>query len=398
MNKIIISFLTTFLAFSFLSQAIADDIKIGVILGFTGPIESLTPTMASSAELAMKEVSDSGLLLDGANVSSIRADSTCVDAGAAVSAAERLVTSDNVAAIMGADCSGVTTAIANNVAVPNGVTIISPSATSPALTDIDDKGYFFRTAPSDARQGQVLAQVVLDRGINEVAVTFTNNDYGKGLSDSFVNAFKAMGGSVTAEVPHEDGKGDYSAEVATLSASGAKEVAVLGYVDQGGRGIIQNSIETGAFSRFILADGMIGDSLIENVDGDLSGTFGTLPGSESEGANMFKSLASSNNISDGTGPFEPESYDAAALIMLAIQAGNSADRSSIAQNVMGVANAPGTEIFPGELAKALEILKDGGEVNYQGATNVEFSDVGEASGSYKELEIGNGKFNTVTVR
>ena len=256
-------------------QASTDEIKIGVILGFTGPIESLTPTMASSAELAMKEASDSGLLLGGATVSSVRADSTCVDAGAATSAAERLVTSDNVAAIMGADCSGVTTAIANNVAVPNGVTMISPSATSPALTDIDDKGYFFRTAPSDARQGQVLAQVVMDRGINEVAVTYTNNDYGKGLSDSFVNAFKAMGGSVTTEVPHEDGKGDYSAEVSTLSASGASEVAVLGYVDQGGRGIIQNSMETGAFSRFILADGMIGDSLIENVA--VSYTHLTLP-------------------------------------------------------------------------------------------------------------------------
>ena len=378
------------------SNADGHGIKMGIILGFTGPIESLTPAMAASAELAFKEASDSGSLLGGKKISVTRADSTCVDSAAAVTAAEGLV-SGGAVAIMGADCSGVTTAIANNVAVPNGVTIISPSATSPALTDIDDKGYFFRTAPSDARQGQVLAQVVMDRGINEVAVTFTNNDYGKGLSDSFVNAFKAMGGSVTAEVPHEDGKGDYSAEVSTLSASGAKEVAVLGYVDQGGRGIIQNSMETGAFSRFILADGMIGDSLIENVDGDLSGTFGTLPGSESEGANMFKSLASSNDI-PGDGPFEPESYDAAALIMLAIQAGNSADRSSIAQNVMGVANAPGTEIFPGELAKALEILKDGGEVNYQGATNVEFSDVGEASGSYKELEIGNGKFNTVTVR
>ena len=93
MNKVIISFLTTFLTFSLISQATADDVKIGVILGFTGPIESLTPTMASSAELAMKEVSDSGLLLDGANVSSVRADSTCVDAGAAVSAAERLVLS-----------------------------------------------------------------------------------------------------------------------------------------------------------------------------------------------------------------------------------------------------------------------------------------------------------------
>ena len=108
-------------------------------------------------------------------------------------------------------------------------------------------------------------------------------------------------------------------------------------------------------------------------------------------------IAKKNNIYT-SGLFIGESYDAAALIMLAIQAGNSADRSSIAQNVMGVANAPGTEIFPGELGKALEILKDGGEVNYQGATNVEFSDVGEASGSYKELEIGNGEFNTIQVR
>ena len=378
-------------------QSSSGEIKVGVILGFTGPIESLTPTMAGSAELAMKEASDSGALLGGSTIASARADSTCIDSAAATSAAERLVTADNVAAIMGADCSGVTTAIANNVAVPNGVTMISPSATSPALTTIEDKGFFFRTAPSDARQGQVLAQVVMDRGIDTLAVTYTNNDYGKGLSDSFVNSFKALGGTVTAEVPHEDGKADYSAEVATLSASGASELAVLGYVDQGGRGIIQNSLDTGAFSRFILADGMIGQSLIDNVDGDLSGTFGTLPGSESEGANMFIKLASANGI-PGDGPFEPESYDAAALIILAMQAGNSADRSSIANNVMGVANEPGTKIYPGELGKALKILKEGGEVNYEGATNVEFSEVGEASGSYKELEIGGGKFNTIQVR
>jgi branched-chain amino acid transport system substrate-binding protein len=374
----------------------SSDINVGIILGFTGPIESLTPTMAASAELAFKEATDAGIL-GGSTLTPIRADSTCIDAAAATSAAERLVTSDNVVAIMGADCSGVTTAIANNVAVPNGVTIISPSATSPALTTIEDKGFFFRTAPSDARQGQVLAQVVMDRGISKLAVTYTNNDYGKGLSDSFVGAFKNLGGEVTIEVPHEDGKADYSAEVSTLSASGATELAVLGYVDQGGRGIIQNSLDSGAFSRFILADGMIGQSLIDNVDGDLTGSFGTLPGSESDGAKMFVALASANGI-PGDGPFEPEAYDAAALIALAIQAGNSAERASIQANIMGVANAPGKEIFPGELAKAIEILKVGGEINYQGGTNVEFSDVGEASGSYKELEIGSGKFNTIQVR
>ena len=379
------------------TTVVAENIKMGVILGFTGPIESLTPTMAGSAEMAFKEASDSGKLLNGSTIEVVRADSTCIDAAAATSAAERLITSDRVAGIMGADCSGVTTAIANNVAIPNGVTMVSPSATSPALTDIDDNGYFFRTAPSDARGGEILAQVVIERGVSKVAVTYTNNDYGKGLADSFSSAFTALGGTVTMDAAHEDGKGDYSAEVAALSASGANELVVIGYLDQGGRGIIQSSIDSGAFSRFVLSDGMIGQSLIDNVDGDLSGSFGTIAGSDSEGAAIFKTVASSNGI-PGDGPYEPESYDAAALMILAMQAGNSSDRASIAANIMNVANAPGEIILPGQLAKGLEILSNGGQVNYQGATNVEFTEVGESTGSFKELEIGNGKFNTIKFR
>ena len=149
------------------------DIKVGIILGFTGPIESLTPAMAASAELAFKEASESGSLLSGSTITTERADSTCVDSAAATTAAEGLV-SGGVNAIMGADCSGVTGAIATNVAVPNGVVMISPSATSPGLTDLDDKGFFFRTAPSDARGGQILADITKDRGVGSIAITYTN--------------------------------------------------------------------------------------------------------------------------------------------------------------------------------------------------------------------------------
>ena len=370
------------------------DIKMGVILGFTGPIESLTPDMGGSAEVAFKEASDSGLLLGGQKIVSVRADSTCIDAGAATAAAERLVTAEKVAGIMGADCSGVTTAIANNVAIPNGVPIISPSATSPALTSIADNGYFFRTAPSDARQGQVIAEITMERGIKEVAVTYTNNDYGKGLADSFMGAYKALGGKVTASVPHEDGKADYSAEVGALSASGASELVVLGYVDQGGRGIIQASLDSGAFDRFVLADGMIGDSLLD-VDGGIEGTFGTLPGSESAGAKMFADVAAAGGIA--TGPYAAESYDAGAIIALAMQAAGSADRAGIVANIANVANAPGEVILPGEIAKGLEILASGGQVNYEGASNVEFDANGDPAGSYKELEVIGGKFETAKV-
>ncbi|OUX36435.1 MAG: branched-chain amino acid ABC transporter substrate-binding protein [Candidatus Pelagibacter sp. TMED273] len=368
------------------------DIKMGVILGFTGPIESLTPAMAASAELAFKEASESGSLLGGQKISVERADSTCVDSAAATTAAEGLV-KGGVIAIMGADCSGVTGAIATNVAVPNGVVMISPSATSPGLTDLDDKGYFFRTAPSDARGGEILAEITKDRGVKSVAITYTNNDYGKGLADVYKAEAEERGIKVTTVTSHEDGKADYSAEVATLASAGGDAVAVIGYLDQGGKGIIQGSLDSGAFDTFILSDGMIGDSLTDNFGKALNKSFGSLPGSTGKGAGVFAKVAKSAGI-DSSGPYTGESYDAAALITLAMQAGGKADRATIQKNVMSVANAPGKKIYPGELKKGLDLLAKGKPINYEGATGVEFTNVGEAFGSFLEKEIKGGKFKT----
>jgi len=376
----------------FLTTSVFAEIKVGIILGFTGPIESLTPAMRDSAKLAFQEASDSGALLGGETITVVEGDSTCVDSAAATTVAEGQV-SQGVAAIMGADCSGVTGAIASNVAVPNGVVMISPSATSPGLTTLDDKGLFFRTAPSDARGGQILADITKDRGIKSVAITYTNNDYGKGLADVYEAAVKAHGISVTAVAAHEDGKADYSSEVAVLASAGGDAVAVIGYLDQGGKGIIQGSIDSGAFDTFILSDGMIGQSLVDTFGASLNKSFGSLPGSTGKGAGVFTKVAKKAGI-DSSGPYTGESYDAAALIILAIQAGGSADRGSIAKNVMAVANGPGKKIYPGQLKKALNLLAKGKEVDYEGATAVNFTDVGEAFGSFLEKEVIGGKFKT----
>ncbi len=378
------------------SLAMADDIKVGVLLGFTGPIESLTPDMAAAAELALEEVTASGALLDGRSIVSVRGDSTCIDAAAATASAERLVTSESVVAIMGADCSGVTIAVTNNVAVPNGIVIVSPSATSPALTTIEDNGLFFRTAPSDARQGEVIAGILADEGVTSIAVTYTNNDYGKGLAASFEGAFRALGGSVAATVPHEDGKGDYSAEVANLAASGAEHLAVFGYVDQGGKGIIQASVDTGAFEHFVIADGMIGDTVIEALGDAAANTIGTLPGSDDPEAAEYVSYAMDNGRA-GDCPFCGNSYDAAALIALAIQAAGSTDSAAVSSSLLAVANAPGEPIGPGDLARGLVLLAEGSDIDYVGATGVELTDIGESYGSYKQLAIVDGAFETVAI-
>ncbi len=374
----------------FAGSASAQTIKIGILLGFTGPLESVTPAMASAAEMAINEVNASHDLLGGATVKAVRGDSTCTDSAAATASAERLVTSEHVAAIVGADCSGVTGAVLQSVARPNGIVMISPSATSPALSTAPDDGLFFRTAPSDARQGQVMAKVIMKRGIKTVALTYTNNDYGKGLADAFKAAYEKDGGKVTISVPHEDGKADYSAEVASLASAGGQLLVVAGYVDQGGKGIIQASLDSGAFSKFYLPDGMYGDSLIKAIGAPLNGSFGDVPGTDSPGAKEFVAMAKKHGF-DGTSSFTAESYDAAALIMLAMQAAKSPKSTVFKDKVMSVANGPGTKIYPGQLAKGLKLLASGKPIDYVGASAVTLIGPGESAGNYRIYTIKNGK-------
>ena len=395
MKKLILTSAVALGISSVAGSATAEDIKLGVFLGLTGPIESLVANMAPAAEQAIAEVSDSGKLLDGSTVEAVRADTTCVDAAAASAAIERLITSDKVAGVIGGDCSGVTTAALTNVALPNGMVMVSPSATSPALSTIEDDGLFFRTAPSDARQGVVMSDIIRGKGIEEVALTYTNNDYGKGLADAFQSAFEKAGGTVTISAAHEDGKADYSAEVGALASAGGEVLVVAGYLDQGGKGIIQASLDTGAFDTFVLPDGMVGDALPKAIGPDLDGSFGQAPGNDSPGAGALVEMAEGY---DATSPFAPESYDAAALIMLAMQAAGSTDAADYKEEIMGVANAPGEQILPGELAKGLEILASGGEIDYVGASNVELIGSGESAGNYREIEIKDGALSTVGYR
>ena len=371
-----------------------EEVKVGMLQGFTGPTESLVKPMALGGEAAIREISDSGLFLGGKKVVSVRGDSTCIDAAAATAAATRLITSEGVVGIVGATCSGATTAVLNNVARPNGIVMISPSATSPALSTIEDDGLFFRTAPSDARQGEIIGEILSSQGIKSAALTYTNNDYGKGLADAIQAAFEKSGGKITAVAAHEDGKADYSAEVATLASAGGDILIVAGYLDQGGKGMIQAALDTGAFDKFMLPDGMVGESLTENFGGDIDGSIGTNPGTDSPGAKMLADLANGKGFK-GDDPYVPEAYDAAAVLLLAMQSAGSTDSAVYKDHVEKVANAPGEKIYPGELSKALKILADGGDIDYVGGTALELIGPGESAGSFRETTIEDGAWKTV---
>src|SRR5690606_16419464 len=148
-----------------------------------------------------------GGILDG-QLTMVQGDTGCADAAMAANAGDQMVNAENVTALVGPLCSGETIAVANSAAIPGGAVLVSPAATSPAVTALDDNDLVFRTTPSDAYQGQSLAKVLREEGLDEIAITYVNNDYGKGFADALTAAFEEQGGTVAANEAHEDGKAD----------------------------------------------------------------------------------------------------------------------------------------------------------------------------------------------
>ena len=373
------------------------EVKLGFLGGFTGPIESLAPPIFSGAQLAISQINEQGGILGGQTLSIISADTTCTDASAAINAADRMINSENVTAIVGALCSGATIASANNVAVPAGVLMVSPASTSPAIAEIDDNDLVFRTTPSDAYQGEVLARLLLSKGIDEVAMTFVNNDYGQGLANAFSSNFEAGGGVIAGRAAHEDGRADYRSELGNLASSGAETLLVFAYADTSGQTILRQAYESGMFTQFIGADGMVGDALVNAVGADvLEGMIATRPGKpDIPGTEAYAEAARAAGM-DPNAVFASQAYDAAFLIALAIEKNGSADRAGLNEALRAVALPPGEVILPGEWSKAVELIAQGVEINYEGAAGTQdFDERGNVPGVIEEMVVRDGAFRTV---
>lgn len=371
--------------------ALAQDgpVKIGFIGGITGPIESLMPPITDAARLAVSQVNAAGGIGENRQVEMVIGDDGCIDAARASNAADSQVNSDAVAGIVGAMCSGATIAAANAAAIPGGVVMVSPASTSPAVTELEDNDLIFRTAPSDAYQGEVLARVVRAREIDNVAITYVNNDYGTGFAQAFQAAFEAEGGTVTTSEAHEDGKADYRAEIGSLASSGAEALVVLAYVDGSGGRIIAQARETGDFETFVGGDGMVGANLT-NVAGGEETLILTRPGgAAAAGAEAFAAAAGGANL-DPSATYAATSYDAAFALLLALEK-TGGEREGLSAALREVTGGGGEVILPGEWAKAKELIAAGTDIDYEGASGaIEFDDNGDVPGSYDEVTVENG--------
>lgn len=357
------------------------DVKVGILFDVTGPIANFIPPMLDSVTLVTDEVNAGGGLLGGKMVAVI-GDTTGSSQGA-VDAATKLVNVENVADIVGALMSGTTIAAANSVIVPTGIMQISPTATSPDLTTMADKDWVFRVVPSDAYQGQVLAKLTMDQGVKKVALTYANNDYATPLAKAFSDSYKALGGTITAEVKHEEKQPSYTTELATLAKDQPEALVIIAYAGDSGLTLVKEALENGLFKRFIGTDGLRDNMLIEKIGADnLKDSFFTSPSSpKSEAADKFNQLYTAKYQTTKDKIFIGQVYDSVMLAALAIQQAGSTDRAKVRDALRQVANPPGEAVGPGDWAKAVDLIKAGKDIDYTGATgSMDFDDKGDVAG------------------
>ena len=372
------------------------EIKVGILLGFTGNVESLTPSMADSAELAFNEVANEIDLNNEISFKVQRADTTCNDTNKAKNAAKKLIR-DGVSAIIGAACPNITKKIAEEIFIPEKVLIISPADSSNELMGLKDNDFVFRTTPSKIRGSQILADITKDRGIRNLAISYSSDRDYKKFAETYDKALKKNNIKTSVMLPHNKNTNDYSKHISTLTAAGGDALAVISDINSGGDKVIKSMLDIGMFNTFILPDGMIEEDIINNFkEKNLKKSFGYMPGLSNLGSKKFVNLAQKSGI-DPDSPYTNESYDAAAIIILSNFAKiySETDTNNI---IHDVANKPGVKIYPGEIKKAIEILRDGKKINYEGATGVEFDKFGDTLGSFVEVDFKKGKLKSKKLR
>lgn len=373
-------------------------LRIGALMPMTGDLQAYGETSLNGVRLAVQQVNAAG----GVNGDEVRilVGDTQTTPQAGIDAAQQLVSVDGVHAIVGALSSGVTIPVAQSVTSQEGVAQISPASTSPVITNLDDDDFMFRTVPSDAFQGVALSRVVQEDGLEKVSILYINNDYGEGLAESFTEAFEAGGGEVRSSEAYEDGSSSYRGELSSASDGEAEALVLIGYPENGIT-ILRQALEGGHFDRFVFTDGMKSPEVIESVGAEaLEGAFGTAPQAleDSPAAANFSEAYSDAFGERPPKPFIDTAYDAGFIVALAAQAAGSRDRTAIRDHLREVANAPGEEILPGEWNKAVELLENGEDIHYTGASgSVDFDDNGDVAGTFAHWMIRDGQITTEKV-
>lgn len=369
-------------------------VKIGFLADITGPTGGgEIPSVIEAGQLATDQINEQGgLFEDGVKLLNLIGDTKC-NAKAAVEVSKKLL-KEKISGFVGPTCSDAAIAVAEAVAIPNNIALISHSATAPSISKLKDKDLVFRTAPSDEYQAKALTSAVMKKEISSVAITYIDNNYGRQAVNVFQEEFKKKGGGVLAILPHKENQKEYTKELELLSKSGASTLIIFSYGSSPGWEILKQARDKNLFLTYFGSDGMADINSMIDVMGStkFENFYITMPvGIDAPSLYAFKIAYQNEGGVDSI--YISTGYDAVFIMALAIEAAQSTNPIKVAKAIREVTNAPGEKIYPGQWKRARELLEMGEDVNYVGATGYyDFDKNGDMPGTFNLFKIKDGAF------
>jgi branched-chain amino acid transport system substrate-binding protein len=345
-------------------------LKIGTLLPQTGGLAFLGPPEEAGVALAVKEINAAKM---GITVEVVYGDSGDPDNKAYATTVPELLGQD-VSAIVGAAASGVSKLVIDQI-TGAGVIEISPANTSPDFTTWDDDGLYWRTAPSDLLQGEVLGTEIAADGASTLGMIVLNDAYGTGLQKVTQETFEAAGGEVVAAPMFNTGDTNFSAQINEVMAQDPDALALITFDEIY---TIAPALKDAGFdmSKVYLVDGNLKQFGADLPPGTLvgpngEGAKGTTPGpvleddfQERLNTAWTEELKGAEPLSDFS--YAAESYDAVILLALAALAANSTDGAKMAGKLQEVSGGSGKGKKATDFASAAQTILDGDVADYDG--------------------------------
>lgn len=356
-------------------------------LAYSGPVSDLTPAISDAAQLAIDEVNLSGILLGGRSVSGLEVDSFCNDPSQAVSDLQAALESTTVSGIVGPMCSGTAFETVNELVADRQIATISPSTTHSGLgSALGDGGYFFRTIPPNEVEAKKSAEYLYVSGVRSVTILQENSGYGSDYAEYFSIYFEALGGTVNGAVAFDYNEPDISATEESLAQLPAETLLVIsaGIFESSSELLSSESVRD-TYQRFHLSESMLTEEIFELFEEGNDTVTGLR--AVSSGLALEKFEAEVGGAFDASALYAAESYDAAAVLLLSMQAAGSSDPAVYTDYIDQVTGGAGTKIYAGELAYGLQKLAAGESINYVGASNVSFDSFGDDLGNHELVQL-----------
>ena len=379
----------------------ACDITIGLVLELTGEAGEYGQAGAKSVEMAFRDLNDAGGVA-GCTLKTDTRDSQ-TQANVAVDAATQLVQVAKVPAIIGGIISPMSIPMLTSVTAPAKVLQVSPASSSPTLTALGREGktngIFFRTITSDALQGVAAAKFAIDQGLKRIVIIHQNNDFGVNLVKEFTAPYQALGGEIISVTPYNAKQSSYASEV-TAAMAGNPDALYLVSDPVDGATIARAWISQGGVQKFLLNDGMNSQDFIDSVGKEYLGqAYGTSSGTNpTASTEYFNANYKAFSGIDPAAPAADRSYDAGALVGLAVAIAGGPDAAKLPDAMRKAVTPDGTVIHAGkdEFAKALALISEGKPIRYEGVIGpVNFDQFGDISGPFRLWQIVDGVVTTV---